>query len=56
MIPELGQIALLIALALSVIQAVFPLIGAQRGITSWMMLAYRRPACSCCSSPSRSHC
>jgi len=39
MIPELGQIALLIALALSVIQAVFPLIGAQRGITSWMLLA-----------------
>ncbi|MCB1803377.1 MAG: cytochrome c biogenesis protein CcsA, partial [Gammaproteobacteria bacterium] len=40
MIPELGQIALLIALALSVIQAVFPLIGAQRGITRWMLLAY----------------
>jgi cytochrome c-type biogenesis protein CcmF len=40
MIPELGQIALLIALALSVIQSVFPLVGAQRGITAWMMLAY----------------
>ncbi|MBT8430725.1 MAG: heme lyase CcmF/NrfE family subunit, partial [Gammaproteobacteria bacterium] len=40
MIPELGQIALLIALALSVVQAVFPMVGAQRGITSWMMLAY----------------
>jgi cytochrome c-type biogenesis protein CcmF len=39
MIPELGQIALLIALALSVIQVVFPLIGAQRGITPWMQLA-----------------
>jgi len=39
MIPELGQIALLIALALSVIQAVFPLVGAQRGITSWILLA-----------------
>jgi len=39
MIPELGQIALLIALSLSVIQAVFPLIGAQRGITRWMLLA-----------------
>jgi len=39
MIPELGQVALLIALALSVIQAIFPLIGAQRGITSWMALA-----------------
>jgi cytochrome c-type biogenesis protein CcmF len=40
MIPEIGQIALLIALALSVIQAVFPLVGAQRGITRWMLLAY----------------
>ena len=39
MIPEIGQIALLIALALSVILSVFPLIGAQRGITSWMQLA-----------------
>jgi cytochrome c-type biogenesis protein CcmF len=39
MIPELGQIALLIALALSVIQVVFPLVGAHRGNTSWMMLA-----------------
>ncbi|NBC47381.1 MAG: heme lyase CcmF/NrfE family subunit [Gammaproteobacteria bacterium] len=40
MIPELGQIALLIALALSIIQAVFPLVGAQRGMTRWMMLAF----------------
>ena len=40
MIPELGQIALLIALALSVIQAVFPLLGAHRGVTRWMLLAY----------------
>jgi len=39
MIPELGQIALLIALALSVIQVVFPLVGAHRGNVSWMMLA-----------------
>ncbi len=39
MIPELGQIALLIALALSVAQAVIPLVGAQRGISGWMMLA-----------------
>ena len=56
-IPELGQIALLIALALSVVQAVFPLVGAQRGITSWMMLAYPAAhACSCCSCSSRSRC
>ncbi|MBK1705024.1 heme lyase CcmF/NrfE family subunit [Halochromatium glycolicum] len=40
MIPELGQIALLIALALSIIQAIFPLVGAQRGMTRWMMLAF----------------
>ena len=39
MIPELGQIALLIALSLSAILAIFPLIGAQRGITNWMLLA-----------------
>jgi len=39
MIPELGQVALLIALALSIVQAVFPLVGAHRGITSWILLA-----------------
>ena len=39
MIPELGQIALLIALALSVIQSIVPLVGAQRGMTSWMAMA-----------------
>ena len=39
MIPELGQIALLIALALSVIQSIVPLVGAQRGMTSWMTMA-----------------
>ena len=39
MIPELGQIALLIALTMAVIQSVFPLLGAHRGITSWMQLA-----------------
>jgi len=38
-IPEIGQITLLIALALSTIQAIFPLVGAQRGMTRWMMLA-----------------
>ena len=39
MIPELGQITLLIALSLSVLQAVFPLLGAQRGIPHWIALA-----------------
>ncbi len=42
MIPELGQLMLALALALAVVQGVFPLIGAQRGIGSWIALA--RPA------------
>ena len=39
MIPELGQITLALALALAVVQGFFPLIGAQRGIASWIALA-----------------
>ncbi len=39
MIPELGQITLALALALAVVQGVFPLVGAQRGIASWIALA-----------------
>jgi len=39
MIPELGQITLALALALAIVQGVFPLIGAQRGIASWVALA-----------------
>jgi len=39
MIPELGQIALALALALAVVQGIFPLIGAQRGIASWIAMA-----------------
>lgn len=42
MLPELGQIALLLALLVSALQAVMPLVGAQRGIDAWMSLA--RPA------------
>ena len=42
MIPELGQVALLIALAMAVVQSVFPLVGAQRRNLTWMALA--RPA------------
>jgi len=39
MIPELGNIALALALGLALVQAAFPLIGAQRGNVAWMNLA-----------------
>jgi cytochrome c-type biogenesis protein CcmF len=42
MIPELGQFALALALALSLVQACVPLAGAARGNAAWMALA--RPA------------
>jgi cytochrome c-type biogenesis protein CcmF len=42
MIPELGQLALALALAVSLVQAVLPLFGAQRQNAAWMALA--RPA------------
>ncbi len=42
MIPEIGQVALILALCLALAQAVFPLWGAHRGIPSWVALA--RPA------------
>ncbi|MGH8082669.1 MAG: heme lyase CcmF/NrfE family subunit [Lysobacter sp.] len=42
MLPELGQIALILALLLSIVQTVLPLLGAHRGIDSWMAIA--RPA------------
>jgi len=39
MIPEIGQIALLLSLALAIVQGVLPLLGAQLGINSWVALA-----------------
>ncbi len=42
MIPELGHFALIVALCIAGVQAVLPLIGAQRGDATWMALA--RPA------------
>ena len=42
MIPEIGQVALLIALAVALILGTLPIIGAARGRTDWMALA--RPA------------
>ena len=41
-IPELGQLALIIALGVALVQGVLPLIGAQRGLPAWIALA--RPA------------
>ena len=42
MLPELGQVALVLALLVSILQGVLPLVGAQRGIAPWMAVA--RPA------------
>src|SRR5687767_7668477 len=42
MIPELGQLALSLALAVALRQAIFPLAGAAKGNLAWMSLA--RPA------------
>jgi len=44
MIPELGQFALILALGLALVQAVFPLLGAAWKIPNWMEVA--RPAAS----------
>lgn len=42
MLPELGQVLLILALLVATLQAVLPLAGAQRGIEAWMRVA--RPA------------
>jgi cytochrome c-type biogenesis protein CcmF len=42
MIPEIGQISLILALLMALVQASIPLIGAQRGVASWVAMA--RPA------------
>ena len=42
MLPELGQIALILALLVALLQAVLPLAGAHRGKAAWMDIA--RPA------------
>jgi cytochrome c-type biogenesis protein CcmF len=42
MLPELGQVALILALLIARLQAVLPMVGAQRGKTGWMAVA--RPA------------
>jgi len=53
MIPEIGQLALIIALCLSLIQTFFPLVGAHKGYTSWMAIGQARcsrAVCFCCFS------
>ena len=42
MIPELGQLALMLALAVALVQGSVPMVGAARGRADWMALA--RPA------------
>ena len=39
MIAEIGHFALVLALCVAVVQAVVPLVGAKRGMTSWMAVA-----------------
>jgi len=39
MIPELGHFALIMALAMAIIQTIFPIIGAAKGNQAWMALA-----------------
>ena len=42
MFPEIGQFALILALCMALVQSIFPLIGAARGIPGWIAVA--RPA------------
>lgn len=42
MLPELGHLAMILALALALVQGVVPLVGAARGDAAWMAVA--RPA------------
>ena len=41
-IPDIGHFALVLALALALVQSIFPLVGAQLGQAGWMAVA--RPA------------
>jgi cytochrome c-type biogenesis protein CcmF len=42
LIPEIGQLALILALMLAIVQGVLPIVGAARGMHAWMDVA--RPA------------
>ena len=39
MIPELGHFALILSLALAIVQTIFPIVGAAKGNHAWMALA-----------------
>lgn len=39
MIPELGHFALIISLAMAIVQTIFPIVGAAKGNQAWMALA-----------------
>ncbi|HCP54511.1 MAG TPA: hypothetical protein DIU04_07090, partial [Pseudomonas sp.] len=39
MIPELGHLAMILALCMALVQATLPMIGAWRGDRQWMSLA-----------------
>ena len=39
MVPELGHFALILALCMALVQAVFPILGTVRGVRSWTALA-----------------
>ena len=39
MIAELGNISLILALAMAIIQSIFPITGAAKGNRTWMSLA-----------------
>ena len=47
MIPELGNVALMLALAVAVVQGVLPLAGAWRGQARWMAVARPAAAAQC---------
>jgi cytochrome c biogenesis factor len=53
MIPEIGHFALILALAVALVQSIIPLIGAARGNASWMAMAAPSSVCSFCASPRR---
>ena len=39
LLPEFGQVALILALLIASLQAILPLLGAQRGLAPWMAIA-----------------
>lgn len=49
MIPEIGHVALILALSLALLQATLPIIGAHRRIAGWVAVAKPAPWVNCCS-------